>query len=204
MTNHLLRLALPVLQQKDARHPHTCKDGQMYKPIKLPADDKPNCPPMEPVTYPESPFLTRVFDLAQRWVQEEWSTIQSLKAETHRSGRKTALMQAIKDARLTPDNLASRLDNMSRAKLRRALKSLNAPTPIEIIRHCRLNYARHLLTHTFLLVREVAERSGFSDTKHFSVAFMQEFDHLPSDYRRLHIKLGASTSNATARRKPNS
>jgi AraC-like DNA-binding protein len=157
----------------------------MNNSFKIPAEDTPPYPPMAPVATPKSPFLARVYDLTCRWVQEEWLAIDTIKRDPARSG-KSALL-AIRDTRLTLDNLAKRLDNISQATLLRELKKLNAPPPGEIIRITRLHFARHLLIHTRLLVRDVALRAGYDNERHFSERFIREFECRPSDFRRRHV-----------------
>ncbi len=145
-----------------------------------------------------SPFLTRVHALAQVWVQEEWLAIGALKHTIGRSN-KAKLEQAIKDARLTPDNLAKRLDNISRAKLFRELRKLNAPPPAVLIRQTRLEFGAHLLTHTRLLIRDVAVRAGFNDERYFSELFTEQYFCSPSEYRRGHIEQSALKPNSNRR-----
>lgn len=141
---------------------------------------------MLPVSAPKSPFLARVYDLTCRWIQQEWIIIDAIKRDSSRSGKAT--LQAIDDARLTLNNLAKRLDNISQATLLRELRKLNAPPPGEIIRVTRLHFARHLLIHTRMLVRDVALRAGYDNERHFSEMFTREFGCRPSDFRRQHVK----------------
>jgi AraC-like DNA-binding protein len=158
----------------------------MSKPYKLPAEDTLPYPPMDPVSRPESPFLARVYELTCAWVQEEWIIIDAIKRDTTRGGK--SAIQAIKESRLTLDNLAKRLDNISQATLLRELKKLNAPPPGEIIRITRLTFAKHLLIHTRMLIRDVALRAGYDNERHFAEMFMREFGSRPSDFRRLHVQ----------------
>lgn len=164
----------------------------MAKTYKRPAEDTPPYPPMEPVARPESPFLTRVYELTSSWVQEEWLIIDAIKRGTTRTGRSAQV--AIKESRLTLDTLASRLDNISQATLLRELRKLNAPPPGEIIRITRLTFAKHLLIHTRLLVREVALRAGYDNERHFSEMFAREFKQTPSSFRKTHVQQTALKS----------
>lgn len=145
---------------------------------------------MEPTRPHESPFLTRVYALARTWVQEEWIAIESLR---HTVGRhnKSKLEHAIRDARLTPDNMAKHLDNISRAKLFRELRKLNAPPPALIIRQTRIEFGAHLLTHTRLLIRDIALRAGFNDERYFAELFNEQHKCSPSKFRRMHIHRSA-------------
>lgn len=154
---------------------------------------------MDPIARPESPFLARVYELTCHWVQEEWLAIDAIKRDTTR-GAKASLV-AIKETRLTLDNLAKRLDNISQATLLRELKKLNAPPPGEIIRITRLHFARHLLLHTRMLVRDVALRAGYDNERHFSERFIREFGCRPSDFRRRHVAQTAIKSKKPAKPK---
>lgn len=158
----------------------------MSKTFKKPAEDKPAYPPMPPIAVPKSPFLARVYDLTSRWVQEEWIAIDAIKRDMSKSGKASQL--AIEETRLTLNTLSKRLDNISQATLLRELKKLNAPPPGEIIRVTRLHFARHLLIHTRLLVRDVALRAGYDNERHFSERFIREFGCRPSDFRRQHVE----------------
>lgn len=166
--------------------------AQMPKTYKLPAESASAYPPMEPLLVPGSPFLARVYDLICRWVQEEWIIIDAIKRDANRSGKSAE--RAISESRLTLDTLAKRLDNISQATLLRELKKLNAPAPGEIIRLTRLHFAKHLLIHTRLLVRDVALRAGYDNERHFSEMFIREFDCRPSLFRRRHVEQTAIKS----------
>lgn len=122
---------------------------------------------MAPADKHPSPFLNRIYELTRRWIQEEWASIEALKLEAQRAGSGKHLKAAIKEAGLSTETLATRLDNISQAKLRRELKSYGAPTPGEIIHAARVEFAKHLLTHTRLLVRDVAMRAGYADERFF-------------------------------------
>lgn len=158
----------------------------MPKSYKRPAEDTPPYPPMDPIARPESPFLARVYDLASTWVQQEWIVIDAIRRGTTRTGKHTQV--AIQESRLTLDTFASRLDNISQATLLRELRKLNAPPPGEIIRLTRLHFAKHLLIHTRLLVRDIALRAGYDNERHFAEMFTREFKATPSRFRRLHVE----------------
>lgn len=172
----------------------------MSKSYKPPAHATPAFPPMEPITSPASPFLARVYELTRLWVQEEWTTIDAIKRDAARTG-KAGAANAINECRLSLDNLAKRLDNISKATLLRELKKLNAPPPGEIIRITRLHFAKHLLIHTRMLVRDVADRAGYDDDRHFAEMFSREFKCRPSDYRRTHVEQTAIKPRKRPRRK---
>lgn len=171
----------------------------MPKSYKIPAEHAVPYPPMDPVERPNSPFLARVYDLVCIWVQQEWTTIDTIKRDTTRSGK--SVVTAIKECRLTLDTLAKRLDNISQATLLRELKKLNGPPPGEIIRVTRLHFARHLLIHTRMLVRNVALRAGYDNQRHFSEMFIREFGYKPSDFRRRHVQQAAAATKKPRKKK---
>jgi len=157
----------------------------MAKSNTPPEVSTPNYPPMEPVAFPSSPFVARVYSVTCKWVQEEWLIIDAIKRDRSRSAKATQI--AIQESRLTLDNLAKRLDNISQATLQRELKRLNAPTPGEIIRLTRLHFARHLLLNTRMLIREIALRAGYENRTHFTIKFNAEFGCSPARLRRRQI-----------------
>lgn len=180
------RLAPSAYGSNDAPFTEGSLSKPMAKTFIPPGDSKPPYPPMEPVAKPDSPFLARVYDLTCRWVQEEWLTIDAIKRDTSRTGK--ASEAAIRESRLTLDTLSKRLDNISQATLLRELKKLNAPPPGEIIRITRLSFAKHLLIHTRMLVRDVALRAGYDNERHFSEMFIREFSCKPTEFRRNHVQ----------------
>lgn len=158
----------------------------------------PRMPPVEPCP---SPFLMRVHTLVREWVQDEWLVIDDIKRNAHRLGGNAQADAAINDARLTPDSLAKRLDNMSRSSLFRELRKLNAPPPAEIIRKARMEFAKHLLTHTRMLVRDIAQRAGFPHEEYFTRRFAQECKCTPIDFRRAHIETTTTPKKSASPRK---
>lgn len=190
----LTHLALRTRAQIDARtNGSTSSDQAPSSPMaqkrtyRLPAQDDAPYPAMTPPQPLGIPFLDRVYDLTQRWIQEEWLVITALKRDAARNGKKPIYLAAIEESRLTPDNLAKRLDNISQATLRRELKKLNAPSPGQIIRKTRIAYAKHLLTHTRMMVRDIAQRAGYENERHFGEVFATEENCSPTEYRRKHV-----------------
>lgn len=180
-------LAAAAYGSNDVRVESGAASQHMAKSLKRAAQDTPPYPRMEPVAKPDSPFLARVYELTCSWVQDEWLIIDAIKRGPGRNRTSTEI--AIRESRLTLDTLASRLDNISQATLLRELRKLDAPSPGEIIRITRLSFAKHLLIHTGLLVREVALRAGYENERHFSEMFAREFKCKPSEFRRNHIRL---------------
>ena len=79
------------------------------------------------------------------------------------------------------DQLSSDL-NMSRVGLYKKILPLTGKSPIEYIRSYRLHKSKALLLKSQLSIAEIAYEVGFSNPKHFSRYFKQEFDILPSAY----------------------
>lgn len=139
------------------------------------------------------PFLERMEKVVVAWLLDEWPTKEAIKLQAGAHGWTAQLKEAYNEACLTPDNLARRLDNISLSKLRRELDKQGTPAPGDIIRTGRIEYAKHLLTHSRMLVREVAERAGYANEKHFARMFLKAVGISPSEYRR------AAVANGTKR-----
>jgi signal transduction histidine kinase/ligand-binding sensor domain-containing protein/DNA-binding response OmpR family regulator len=86
----------------------------------------------------------------------------------------------ISDSAYSVDQLSADM-NMSRVGLYKKILPLTGKSPVEYIRYYRLQKARPLL-ESQLSIAEVAYQVGFSNPKHFSKYFKQEFDILPSVY----------------------
>lgn len=71
---------------------------------------------------------------------------------------------------------------ISRVALYKKLFELTGKTPVEFIRHFRLQRAAQLLEKSKLTIAEVAYEVGFNDSKYFSRLFKAEFNMLPSAY----------------------
>jgi DNA-binding response OmpR family regulator len=71
----------------------------------------------------------------------------------------------------------------SRSTFYKRLLLLTGKTPIEFIRHIRLQRAAELLEKSQLTVAEIAYAVGFNNPKTFSQYFKEEFNRIPSAYR---------------------
>jgi AraC-like DNA-binding protein len=136
---------------------------------------------------PLDPFLRRVLNAIDDWIESEWRLRDAARSEGAALGWTPERRENYLALTLTPRRLARRVDGMSEAKFRRELGSLGAPPPGELIRQARLRYAAKLLTHTRLLVKQVAERAGYRSEKHFTDVFRVTYDMTPTDYRRAFI-----------------
>jgi signal transduction histidine kinase/ligand-binding sensor domain-containing protein/DNA-binding response OmpR family regulator len=84
------------------------------------------------------------------------------------------------DSSYSVDQLSADM-NMSRVGLYKKILPLTGKSPVEYIRYYRLQKAKPLL-ESQITIAEVAYQVGFSNPKHFSKYFKQEFDMLPSAY----------------------
>lgn len=140
------------------------------------------------------PFFVRVVSIIEKWITVEWTEREAIRRAAITSGWTAHWRSDYAAAALTVENLAHRLDNISISKLRRELKKLGAPPPGEIIRRARIDYAKHLLVTTRMLVREVSERAGYDSEKHFAEQFQRATGCRPSAYRRRPTKGGRALS----------
>ena len=82
---------------------------------------------------------------------------------------------------LTADQLADSM-SVSRSTLFREVKRLTGLTPAQYLTEARLQHARYLLENRRVAsVKEVAQRVGLRQVKHFSLTFKNRFGKLPSD-----------------------
>lgn len=163
------------------------KQKQNYRPsVLLHTSPFPPMTVRHPLGTP--PFLMRINDLINEWVQKEWLAVEHVKNEANRSGWSTKVRNnALAEVSLTPDNLARSLDNISQPTLRRELAKLNAPPPGELIRLARIEFAKHLMTHTRILGRDIAGKVGFAHYRYFAAVFTDVVGMSPSHFRRLHV-----------------
>lgn len=75
---------------------------------------------------------------------------------------------------------------VSREHLCRVFKTETGAGPAETVRRVRIENAKRLLQSTKLTVAQVAERTGFSDPKHFAHCFREAARQTPSEYRAVH------------------
>ncbi|KQS30658.1 hypothetical protein ASG33_09700 [Dyadobacter sp. Leaf189] len=108
-----------------------------------------------------------------------------------------------KAIRVVEDNLAnpeytveelSDAMSMSRVYLYKKINSLTGKTPIEFIRIIRLRRAADLLEKSQLSVSEIAYQIGFNNPKYFARLFKEEYQVLPTEYRRQGNQLERNSS----------
>ncbi|MDR0961218.1 MAG: helix-turn-helix domain-containing protein [Mediterranea sp.] len=74
--------------------------------------------------------------------------------------------------------------NMSRSTLNRKLKTITGQTPLDLIRHIKMQHAKLLLQDKQRNISEVAVTLGYFSRKHFTECFKDEFGITPSDYQK--------------------
>jgi len=77
----------------------------------------------------------------------------------------------------------ARIASLSPAYLIRSFKRATGRTPMEELRHLRLEAARDILVTTALPLKAVASRVGISDEQHLSKMFRRQFGAPPGSYR---------------------
>lgn len=78
--------------------------------------------------------------------------------------------------------------SVSESYFRREFKRLYSVSPGQYIINLKLEYATQLLQSRLYTVSEVAEKSGFADTKYFSRLFKKRFAKSPSQYKNTNIE----------------
>lgn len=74
--------------------------------------------------------------------------------------------------------------SISDTYFRKIFKTLYGVSPQQYIINLRLEFASHLLQSGFYSVSEVAEKSGFNDSKYFSKLFKGHFNCSPKTFQR--------------------
>lgn len=87
------------------------------------------------------------------------------------------------DKKLTALELAGRLGVSTRQLDRIMIDYYDMPFKKKLVK-TRLEQAKHLLTHTMLLIDEISERTGFSTTSYFCKMFKKNEGLTPDSYRQ--------------------
>ena len=93
--------------------------------------------------------------------------------------------------RFMADNLARRVDHpmlerasgLSPSRLQAIFREVTGYPPLDYLRRLRVEEARRLLADSRLSVKEIAARTGFRDTSHFSKVFRRVDGLSPAHYR---------------------
>lgn len=79
----------------------------------------------------------------------------------------------------------ARLVNVSTSHLRHLFKSETGLTPTQYLKRLRMQKAQLLLETTFLSVKQISNRVGFSDDTYFSREFKKTYGVAPGRYRQV-------------------
>lgn len=92
------------------------------------------------------------------------------------------LEKHISDPSLKIDDLADAV-NLGRSVFYGKIKSIVGMTPVDFVRHIRMQRAEELITQSSYPFSQIAYMVGFSDPKYFSKCFKKETGMTPSEYR---------------------
>src|SRR5258708_4543088 len=92
------------------------------------------------------------------------------------------LMRVSLATSLSISTLAKRV-NLSSTRLRQLFKAEVGRSPTHYLRDLRMQNAEHLLTETFLSVKEIAFVTGYKHVSSFAHAFKRRHGLTPSEYR---------------------
>lgn len=129
-------------------------------------------------------FETRIVREIKQAIKQQWELVTTIRGQAEAKGWTPNLKQKQRQARLSVDSLAARMDNMSTATLTRRLREHGMETPGDLIRSVRIEEAERLLVSTQLSVPEVGRRAGYNDAKSFSRSFLKATGKLPSEFRK--------------------
>ncbi|MBQ8674276.1 MAG: response regulator [Bacteroides sp.] len=96
---------------------------------------------------------------------------------------KKKIEEQLDNTDFTVDTLCSAL-HMSRTSFYNKLKALTGEAPAVFVRNYRLKRAADLLQENRMSVTEIAERTGFNDTKYLREVFKKRYGISPSQYRQ--------------------
>jgi AraC-like DNA-binding protein len=91
--------------------------------------------------------------------------------------------------------------NLSPNRLCYLFKAATGTPPARYLRTLRMHDATTLLVDTFLSVKEIVARVGFTDESHFVKAFKRIYGVTPTEYRKQHVVIDVSKLAATNGRK---
>jgi transcriptional regulator GlxA family with amidase domain len=117
------------------------------------------------------------------WVKTLDARVDFLKGQMRRDMRQ----------RLSADAMACMV-NLSTSRLSHLFKREAQVSPQQFAKLARMDHAKLLLETSFLSVKQVIVKCGFSDTSHFVRDFKRIYGKTPGQYRRAY-KAVASASN---------
>lgn len=93
---------------------------------------------------------------------------------------RSAIEQQLADPNLDIESLSEKL-GISRTSLYRKIKTATGSSPVELIRHIRLEKSRKLLHDTDLTIQQITYDVGFSSQSYFTKCYRKEFGIAPTD-----------------------
>ncbi len=114
----------------------------------------------------------------EKYVQKKYTvssnpTVSKAKSEIERN---------FSDNNFNIDSLVSCLD-ISASHLRNEFRKKYSATPIEYLKHVRLQNAITLLASGYYSIQEIAEKSGYSSTSYFIQSFQRATGYSPTKYK---------------------
>ena len=81
----------------------------------------------------------------------------------------------------------ARAVNLSASHFRHLFKAETGVSPVQYLNSLRMRTARELLETTFLSVKQIRNRVGVNDKKHFINGFKKLYGLMPAYYRAHHL-----------------
>jgi len=114
-------------------------------------------------------------------------------------GRINKIIEIIREhfAERLSEQTLSRDVNLSPGRLRQLFKRETGLSPMQYVRHLRMEHAATLLRTSFLSTKEIAFQSGANDLSHFVRAFKKRYGETPGQFRgrKRSSPLGSTASN---------
>jgi signal transduction histidine kinase/ligand-binding sensor domain-containing protein/DNA-binding response OmpR family regulator len=122
-------------------------------------------------------------DFRQKLALEPQHTNELSLDEKFLEETKEHIIKNISETDYSIDDLSTAL-HMTHDHFYRKIKALTGLTANQFIRRIKLNRAAELLIQTDLTIAEIVWQTGFNHQSYFSKCFKQQFNCLPSDYRK--------------------
>ncbi len=126
-------------------------------------------------------FYKLLFELKKHFESKQNKNI--IPAVVH---AKNLIENNFRDKNFNIDCLVSTLP-ISASYLRRKFKTAYGITPIEYLKHIRLQNAILLLSAGYYSVEELAEKCGYSGVSYFIQSFKKSTGHSPIEYKKLYL-----------------
>ncbi|GIK99995.1 MAG: hypothetical protein BroJett029_42040 [Alphaproteobacteria bacterium] len=123
-------------------------------------------------------------------------------AEAQRRHTRVEQVTAYMHAHLGADldhTVLERVSGLSPSRLQAVFREVTGYPPLDYLRRLRVEEARRLLADARLSVKEIAARTGFRDTSHFSKVFRRIDGLSPAHYRAALLPGGQEKSPTPAR-----